>query len=188
MKEEILILMKQCVKDINLRIAKSNDTLDKSSNKFFAPLVYLVQNECDKILSKQDKSHLECILLCAQIVNIYEAGNCMLQSFLALDQLIKGLFEKKLINEQMTCPIAICTIEDHTFLMIDELVCDPWANYYGSWNDYPSVKDKVDYYFFINQDWTCYNDDGYDALSTQYTYELVNKLHNSENLMPRTKY
>jgi hypothetical protein len=99
----------------------------------------------------------------------------MMQSFVALDQLLKKLFTAKLISMEKTLPIAICTTKDHTFLMIDGLACDPWGKYYGHWDTCPYTKEKVDYYFYIDKAWNCYDDGQYDADSTKYTLTLVSE-------------
>lgn len=175
MKEKILSLMKECVDDINSRIVKSNDDTDKKSNHLFKPLVYLAQTACDKILVDPSKNFLERILLCAKTVNAYGAGNCMMQSFVALDQLIKRLLAEKLITMEKALPIAICTTKDHTFIMVDGLVCDPWAKYYGAFETCPSAQQKIDYYFYIDSAWNCYDDNSYDESSTAYTFKLVSE-------------
>lgn len=173
MKEKILLLAQECIRDINSRIVKSNDSTDVKSNHLFKPLVYLAQQECDKLLSDVSKSLLERILLCAKVVNTYGAGNCMMQSFVAFDQIIKKLLVENLINMDSALSISICTTKDHSFLIIDEIACDPWAKYCGPIEDSPYGRKKRSNYFSINSDWQCYDGAGYDATSTEYTFKLV---------------
>ncbi|CEG56086.1 hypothetical protein [Legionella fallonii] len=173
-KEKICKLMAEVVSDINERIVKCNNPHDKERNRLYKPLVLIVQNACDGILSDSKKSILERILLCSMQVNRYNAGNCMLQSFAVFDQLIKKFIASGLADMTTGLPIGIFTTNDHAFVMVGDLVCDSWANYVGPWEKCPFAKEKVKCYFSISSDWVCYdNGKDYDEASTQYTYSLV---------------
>ena len=139
MTKKLLSLMQETVNDIYPRIVKCNDKTNKKANKLLEPLVLIVQNACDEILLDESISLLERISLCAEKVNQYNAGNCMLQSFVAFDQILKKLIAAELITMEKALFIAIRTTTDHCFVMVNDLVCDPWANYCGSWQKFSFI-------------------------------------------------
>ena len=141
---------------------------------FFKPLVFLAQKACDSVLADSKRSSLERILLCANKVNEYNAGNCMMQSYVAFDQLLKQLLATELITMQTAIPIGIFTTKVHTFVMVGDLVCDPWANYIGSWEKSPSFGEEISCYFYIGANWNCYSGSEFDENSTNYTLTVVN--------------
>jgi hypothetical protein len=168
-------LLQECVADINKRIEKCNDPTNKYSNHMFAPIVLLAQRECDRILADTSKCTLERLLLCADAVNNYGGGNCMMQTYVAFAQLLKKMLAEQLITVHSTFFIAICTTSDHTFLMVNGIVCDPWANFVGALEDSPTAPKKLKYYFAITEQWYCYDEGYYDVESTAYTMTLVDK-------------
>ncbi|HFK3115827.1 hypothetical protein SCX93_13635 [Legionella pneumophila serogroup 1] len=177
-KERIKKTALEIVKYIYDNIKACNIPNQKKENKFFAPLVYLCQTECDEILSHTDISLLERLLKCAKVVDSLQSGNCMLQTFLAFQRLLKQLIEDKLSNFSTCIPISIMTTSNHAFLIIDnDIVCDPWLNFVGDLRDYCFAKMKRKEYFGIRSDWACFtNTKVYDFDSTEFTIQFVNGL------------
>ncbi|HAU1152269.1 TPA: hypothetical protein JBI12_10035 [Legionella pneumophila] len=177
-KERIKKTALEIVKYIHDNIKACNIPNQKKGNKFFAPLVYLCQTECDEILSNTEISLLERLLRCAKIIDDLQSGNCMQQTFLAFQCLLKQLIEDKLSNFTTCIPISIMTTSNHAFLIIDnDIVCDPWLNFVGNLKDYCFAKMKMKEYFGIRSDWTCFtNTEVYDLDSTEFTIQFVNSL------------
>ncbi len=177
-KERIKKTALEIVEYIHGNIKACNIPNQKKENKFFAPLVYLCQTECDKILSNTKISLLERLLKCAKIIADLQSGNCMQQTFLAFQRLLTRLIEDKLSNFSTCIPISIMTIANHAFLIIDnDIVCDPWLNFVGDLRSYCYANMKRNEYFGIRSDWTCFtNTEVYDEDSTEYTIQFVNAL------------
>ncbi|HAT6924322.1 TPA: hypothetical protein JAN86_14800 [Legionella pneumophila] len=177
-KEQIKKTALEIVKYIHDNIKACNIPNQKKENKFFAPLVYLCQTECDKILSNTKISLLERLLKCAKIIDDLQSGNCMQQAFLAFQRLLMQLVEDKLSDFSTCIPISIMTISNHAFLIIDnDIVCDPWLNFVEDLRDYCFAKMNRKEYFGIRSDWTCFTDtEIYDEDSTEFTIQFVNAL------------
>lgn len=97
---------------------------NKRNDETFCPAVIIVQNKANDIF-KEKISQLEKIHKIAQLVDIYNAGNCQEQVFYVL---IKAL-EKK----GVTIPLEVAYYDTHFVLIIgdksskDTVICDPWA-------------------------------------------------------------
>lgn len=172
-REAILALMKDTIKDIQARIVCSNHPKDKKGNALFAPLVLIAQRACDEILADIEKSVLERLIRCAEVVNKYAAGNCMMQSFVAFDALLKKFLAAGLITVETALSMSICTTRDHAFVMVEDLVCDPWVGFVGPLKESPYSKQKLSSYFAIGADWSCTIEGVPDEPSTLYTYTVV---------------
>ncbi|MCL9684997.1 hypothetical protein [Legionella maioricensis] len=176
----VTALIRHITQLIHTSIKACNIHGKKKDNNFFAPLVYYCQQKCDEILCRTDYSLLKRIQLCAKEVESLKAGNCMQQSFVAFDALLKEFIATNLSTYDMCIPISICTYSNHAFLLINNIVCDPWNNFVGDLATSQYAGLKLDEYFGIRSDWTCYIDNKIiDVESTKYTYSLFENKKNT---------
>jgi hypothetical protein len=90
-----------------------------------------------------------------------------------LDYLIKEFITTDLSTYDSCIPISICTYGNHAFLLVnDNIICDPWANSVGDLAMSPYAGLKLETYFGIRSDWTCYDSNKSDVESTKYTFSL----------------
>lgn len=167
--------------EIANRVAKCNAPHSKKSNNFFAPMVLIVQNECDAILLNRNISYLYRISLCAKVVNTYNAGNCTHQAFAAFDALMHALIAQQISTLEKTPQIAICSTHDHSFVVIEGMVCDPWLPYCGSLKESPYANKRINTDFLISRDWNCYREHQFDLQSTQQTFAYFNQEANDSS-------
>lgn len=183
---EVIEKVTRVTKDINTQIQACNkhtNKSDKANFRFFETMAYMSQAEADKILANTDYSYLERILLCSKTIKQYQAGNCQLQTFVALDCLITDFFASDLSNYNQCIPISICTIKNHALIIVDDnLVCDPWSNYVGSIDQSPFNLANRKEIFGIRSNWDCFDNGRFDRFSTQFTEDLVKKLTNDLQL------
>ncbi|KGP63085.1 hypothetical protein EP47_04655 [Legionella norrlandica] len=159
----------ESVNYINEHIQACNISNRKKDNKFFAPLVYLCQKKCDAILGNVEISLLERLLQCADVIEQYQAGNCMQQAFLAFKQLITKFIQLELSNNQSCIPMSIMTTSNHSFLIINNnIVCDPFFKFVGDLKDYKYSGKRREEYFGIRSDWTCFDGIIYDENSIHF--------------------
>jgi hypothetical protein len=177
---EVIESVKRVTAEINVQIQSCNkpaDKSDKSNFRFFETMAYMSQNAVDDILANTDCSYLERILLSSEKITQYEAGNCQLQTFVALDRLITEFLTSKLSTYEKCIPISICTTNNHAFIIVDKtLVCDPWSNYVGSIGGSPINLSKHKEIFGIRSNWDCFDNGSFDSHSTAFTESLVEQL------------
>lgn len=155
--------------------------INKAQNKFFAPLVLIVQQAADAILACRDYSCLERMIQCARQVQMYNAGNCMLQSFLAFERLFKLFYSSS--SESPFIPLAIVTTKDHAFLLIDnQWVCDPWKNEVALLDVSTQAGKRFNSYFSINENGECFQLGISDPESTAYLQSLRCSLDEGSSL------
>jgi hypothetical protein len=181
MQDRICNILNSIVKDIQKKVVSSNDKLQQRKRRrgrdndevgIDESLVFFTQKLCDKALANQEQSFLERIQTCAHIVKEYGAGNCMMKSFVAFDEIIKRLIQEKIITFEATIPISICTTEDHSFVLVGDYICDPWSNFAGRFADSDYFDKQKSNYFSINKHWQCLHERGYDEHSTKHTLNL----------------
>ncbi|WP_203112692.1 hypothetical protein [Legionella bononiensis] len=169
--------MKQVTSEIHQEIRACNIPGEKQKNRFFSTLAYMSQSASDTILANTELSFLERILLCVKKITEFGAGNCQLQSFVALDRLIRQFVAVTLSTNDVCIPLSIYTTSHHAFLLVnDSLVCDPWNNYVGCIKESPIDLSNRKEYFGIRSNWECYDSGDYDPYSTQYTYALMQQI------------
>lgn len=178
MQQKIIDIVREVTSYVNSSIASSNQPGKKKDNSFFAPFVLKSQNEADQILSDTSISLLERILKCSQVVQNNTAGNCLLQTFVTLDLLIKSFINREVSNYEGCIPISICTTENHAFLIVNNnILCDPWKNTV----EYLGENFRCEEYFGIRSNWVCAtNFIDFDPHSTEFTINFFN--HNQLNL------
>jgi hypothetical protein len=176
-KNEVCAVVEQVYHNIVDTIVACNKPGEGKNNKLYAPLVLLAQQQCDDILGEKNtkKSILEQILLCGKAVKKLGAGNCQLQSYAVFHDLLEQLISSGIIDYSACIPISIYMTSDHAFVVVDDLVCDPWAKFIGPIANSPYAKFTREEYFGIRANWQCYNGASQDAQSTDYTYALFPK-------------
>ncbi|KTD52845.1 hypothetical protein [Legionella quateirensis] len=170
-------IVKQVTSEIHQEISACNIPGEKERNRFFSTLVYMSQCASDKILANTKFSFLERILLCAKEITQSGAGNCQLQSFVALDRLIRQFVTASLTTYDLCIPISIYTTANHAFILVNgTLVCDPWNNFVGSIKDSTINLSNRTEYFGIRSNWDCFDSGKYDRYSTEYTCVLMKQI------------
>lgn len=174
-KEQVFKITEAIYNEVSKSITACNIKGADKENELNAPLALAAQMKCDSLLKNTKQSVLERILLCAKAVRHFTAGNCMLQAFVIFADALQQLKKADLITINSCIPMYICTSSNHTFVQIDELVCDPWGNYLGQFKGSVYEKYAAEIYFGISADWQCWNDNQRDESSTSFTYSLFKK-------------
>ena len=170
-------IVRQVTSEIHQEINACNIPGEKKKNRFFSTLVYMSESASNTILANTELSFLERILLCVKKITQFGAGNCQLQSFVALDRLIRQFVAVTLSTNEVCIPLSIYLTANHAFVLVnDSLVCDPWNNFVGSIKDSPINLSGRSEFFGIRSNWDCFDSGEYDRYSTQYTYELMKQI------------
>jgi hypothetical protein len=181
MQARICNILNSIVKDIQEKVVSSNDQSQKRKRRragdgdevgIEESLVFFTQQVCDKALANQKESILQRIQTCAKIVKVHGAGNCMMKSYVAFDEIIKHLIQEKIITLEETIPISICMTKDHSFVLLGDYICDPWSNFAGPFAESKYFGERKSNYFLINKHWQCFHGKSYDVHSTKDTYTL----------------
>jgi hypothetical protein len=171
-KEQILKILEVVYQEVSQTIVACNIQGADKENRFYKPLVFAAQKECDKILENNKYSVFERVLLCSIKVKEYTAGNCMLQAFVIFTEVLQKLINAKLITLQSCISIFIGITENHTYIRVDDFVCDPWKKYLGVFKGSVYETYETNLYFGVDADWNCWNDNQFDEFSTAFTYSL----------------
>jgi hypothetical protein len=159
---------------VHCKIKECSSPKGKQNNALFKPLILAAQNDCDAILNKPAHSSLEKIIACAKVVEKYEAGNCLMQCYLAFNTMLNLFLDYGLANYQNCIPLCILTTSNHAFLLVNnQFICDPLFGTVKTLLN-PGSLNECQEYFGIRDNWQCYiNWNELDQQSTAHTYHLL---------------
>jgi hypothetical protein len=124
--------------EIHDAISSSNrENQDPTDAKTIKELSFIVQKEVDEIWSNKTISIAEKMIRSGKLSRQMEAGNCQEMIYHCFQ---RALEKSRLLNTRPKLEIFYCSSPSkytgHFFLVIDSVVCDPWANLCFPWNQF----------------------------------------------------